>query len=458
MPAFRRSTVLALAAGLALAAPAAADETKFEATLAGHAILPAFTFFASPADAPRLFATSGKFAGPGNRRIDALYAVTGTSFLSDKTAPRETGLDLPFVGQPVQGFSGIKSLGDGEYLVLVDNGFGSKANSADVMLAFHRIRPDWETGKVKILDTVTLADPDRVLPFPIVTEGTETRYLTGADFDIESIQPIGDGYWIGDEFGPYLIEVDGEGRVLGLHDTVVDGAVVKSPDNPSLSLPSTPGATPFRVRRSRGFEGMAASPDGRFLYPLLEGPLWDEQAKAWESADGKAFLRILEFDVAKRAYTGRSWKLALSDPGNNIGDFNMIDAERGMIIERDNGEGDPDRACGGQPQADCFNVPAKLKHIVLIDMSRADAAGFVKRIGYVDLMDIRDPDGKARLGGSGGTFTFPFVTIEDVDVVDGEHIIVGNDNNLPFSSGRAIGANDHNELILLRVPEMLSAK
>lgn len=453
----RACSALALAAGL-MAAPAAAQEKKFDATLAGHAYLPAFTFFAPPADAPRLFATSGKFAGPENRRLEELYSVTGTSFLSDKAAPRETGLALPFVGQPVQGFSGIKSLGDGEYLVLVDNGFGAKANSADAMLSFHRIRPDWEGGTVKILETVTLADPGRVLPFPIVTEGTVTRYLTGADFDIESIQPIGDRYWIGDEFGPYLIEVDAGGHVLGLHETVVDGETVRSPDHHGLSLPSTPGETAFRARRSRGYEGMAAAPDGRFLYPLLEGPLWDAQANDWESADGSQYLRILEFDVAKRAFTGRSWKYALAENGNNIGDFNMIDADRGLIIERDNGEGDAALACAGAPKPDCFNRPARFKRITLIDMSQTDEAGFVKKVGHVDLMDIKDPEGKARLGGGDGTFTFPFVTIEDVDVVDAEHIIVGNDNNLPFSSGRAIGANDHNELVLLHVPELLSAR
>ena len=57
-----------------------------------------------------------------------------------------------------------------------------------------------------------------------------------------------------------------------------------------------------------------------------------------------------------------------------------------------------------------------------------------------------------------GKFTFPFVTIENVDVVDAEHIVVGNDNNLPYSSGRELGKQDHNELILLRVPQFLSAK
>jgi hypothetical protein len=43
-------------------------------------------------------------------------------------------------------------------------------------------------------------------------------------------------------------------------------------------------------------------------------------------------------------------------------------------------------------------------------------------------------------------------------VVDGEHIVVGNDNNLPFSAGRHLTRADDNEVILLRVPELLRAR
>ena len=75
-----------------------------------------------------------------------------------------------------------------------------------------------------------------------------------------------------------------------------------------------------------------------------------------------------------------------------------------------------------------------------------------------DLLDIDDPQKVARLGGKDGKFTFPFFTIENVDLIDGERIIVGNDNNLPFSSGRALGKSDDNELIVLKVTDLLKAK
>ena len=293
-----------------------------------------------------------------------------------------------------------------------------------------------------------------------MTEGSTERYLTGADLDVESFQPIGNSIWIGDEFGPYLIEVDATGKVIGFFETEVDGKLAKSPDHFTVSTPAKPGdAVAFNVRRSRGDEGMAASKDGKFLYPLLEGPLWNEEAKAWEMQGDKETLRVLEFDVAARKWTGRHWKYVLEVNGNNIGDFNMIDATTGLIIERDNGEGDAAQACPADKlTADCFNVPALFKRVYKVEISDATAGGVARKIGHIDLMNISDENKVARTGELNGKFSFPFVTIEDVDVVDATHIIVGNDNNLPYSSGRALGKQDDNELILLDVPEFLAAK
>ena len=451
-------TGIALVLGASFAV--AQEPTKFSAVLAGHAVLPAKTKMAPPADAPEDFKVSGRFAAPNGQRVDTLGAIEGTSFLSAKDAPRKTGFTLPIDGQPVQGFSGIKTVGDGTYWVLTDNGFGAKANSPDALLVFHKVRPDWATGNVEMLASHFLHDPDRKVPFRITTETTQKRYLTGADFDIESIQFIGDHVWFGDEFGPYLLKTDKSGKVVSVFETMVDGKLARSPDHFAVSTPAVPGGpVAFNVRRSRGYEGMAASKDGVFLYPLLEGPIWDADAKDWEKTNGKEVLRILEFSVADGKWTGRHWKYPLDLAGNNIGDFNMLDATTGLIIERDNGEGSASRACPeGKPAADCFNVPARFRRIYKIEMTDANAGGLVRKIGYIDLMDIDDPKKLAKQGGADGKFTFPFVTIEDVDVVNATQIIVANDNNFPYSAGREPQRQDDNEFILLDVADLLKAK
>ena len=440
----------------ALCGVSAQAQSAFPATLAGHAVLPAQSFVPAPKDAPEDLKHSGKFTN--GVREEKLGAVMGLS------AGRPTGVGVPFDGQPLQGHSGIKKMPDGSFWILTDNGAGSKANSPDFMLYLNHYKVDFKSGVFHRLNTIFLHDPDKKVPFRIVHEGTKERYLTGSDFDTESFQFADGALWIGDEFGPFLIKADLKGRVLAVYDTLVDGKVVRSPDHPAVTTPGAPGGeVKFEVKRSKGFEGMAASKDGSKLYALLEGPVWKAEAKDYERVDGKEALRVLEFDARAGKWSGRSWMYPLEANGNAIGDFNMVDDTTGLIIERDNGEGTPDKACpAGEKRNDCFHDLPKFKRVYKIEMTEANVGGPVRKIGYIDLLNIADPQKLAKkpLTNVGGTsvLQFPFFTIENVDVVDATHIVVGNDNNLPFSSSREPNKADDNELILLEVGDFLKAK
>ena len=123
---------------------------------------------------------------------------------------------------------------------------------------------------------------------------------------------------------------------------------------------------------------------------------------------------------------------------------------RALVIERDRGQGSPALACPeGAPAADCFATPARVKRLVLVDLLGTEPGGALARLGEIDLMAIRDPGGRARQGGRDGRLEFPFVTVEGVEVLPGGRIAVANDNNLPNSSGRALGRADDTEIILL---------
>ncbi len=451
----KKSLLTSVCFCLFIAAPALAEEKAFPTKLAAHAILPANTIVPAPADAAVFLKTSGKFTTPDRKRAEGLGTVPG------KDGLRTTGLSMPFDGQAMQGFSGIKTMEDGTFWSLSDNGFGSKTTSSDSMLMLHHIKFDWDNGKVEPIETVFLSDPDNKAPFPIVMEGAEKRYLTGADFDVESIQPVADGFWVGEEFGPYLLKFTKDGKLADVIATRVGETAVKSPDNATLVVPANPVAKlpVFNLKRSGGYEGLAQSKDGSKLYGLLEGPLFLEDGSV-EKADGQTALRIIELDTASKAWTGRSWFYPLSDGGEAIGDFNMIDASTALVIERDNGAGTGSKVCADPkaPAADCFAIEAKHKRIYKIEMTEENVGKAVRKIGYIDLMKISDPDNKKRQGGGDGFYDMPFVTIENVDVVDPTHIVVGNDNNLPFSAGRAIDKADDNEFVLLEVGDFLTAK
>ncbi len=448
-----RLFTLLLGSATVLALPATAEES-FPAKLAGHAALPALTLVAPPADAPRDALLAGKFTTPSrNSTPMSLEGDVGPNYGGHKT-----GLSLPFIGQPVQGLSGfaMNRAADGSWFVLTDNGFGTKLNSPDALLSFHRMTPDFTTGKVARLETVFLRDPDFKVPFRIANEGTESRYLTGADFDPESIQYRDGEIWIGEEFGPFLIRATEDGRIVSVNQTMLDGQPLTGPDTPGTAVPAQAGKD-FRVQRSGGYEGMALQPETGLLWAMLEKPLLDEAG-----APEGDFLRVMTFDPAKGDWTGESFRFKLSEGATAIGDFNFIDATRALVIERDNGEGDPAKACaeGSTDHSACYPLPAKVKNVVLVDTATTDPEGNLRRIGHIDLLDIADPDSKALPGiaSGSGPFTFPFFTIEDVARVDETHIMVANDNNLPFSGGREIGKAADNEFILLSVPELLSAR
>jgi len=383
-----------------LAAPAAALAT--EPTLEGRAVLGARTF----ADG------------------DPSGAALGTAPIN--------GVLAPFPSQPVQGFSAVNFARGGGYWAMPDNGFGSEANSKDFLLRVYRIFPDFETarggsGTIAVGQFLSLRDPDGKVPFALERAD---RLLTGGDFDPESFRVDGEGeLWFGDEFGPWLLHTDATGKVLDAPFETPDG--VRSPDNPPDGSPLPEANLP----RSGGFEGMAISPDRRTLYPMLERAV---------AGDPPVARRIYSFDVAARAYRERTWRYRVEEPRHVIGDFTALSRHRFLVIERDSRQGEA----------------AAFKKIYLVDLRRRDAEGYLVKHEVVDLLDIRDPAGistePAREGdiGLGEDFSFPFQTIESVLPLGRKRLLVLNDNNFPFSTGRNASRPDDNEAIVLRVPRL----
>lgn len=373
-------------------------------TLEAFATLPADTFAPGP--------TSGHFILPTNGRVP------------------------PFDdAQPVQGVSSVLPGSHGEFWVMPDNGFGAKGNSPDFLLRVYRIDPRFKTaaggpGTIDVKGFITLRDPDHRITFPIVADGAtypgsavpvdptirRKRLLTGGDFDIESVRVARDGtLWFGDEFGPFLLHTDPRGRVL---DRPFSLPGVKSPQNPFLA-----GGTP-NLPRSKGFEGMAVSCNGRTLYPMLEGALTTDP--------DQQRLIITEFDTKAGHYTGQKWFYRLEAAGYSIGDLTRVGERTFLVIERDNNEG-----------------PAALfKKIFLVDFDELDGDGFLVKHQVADLLNIKDPN---HLGGPNAIFRFPFQTIEAVIPLDRHRLGVLNDNNYPFSAGRAAGQPDPDEFIIIRL-------
>ncbi|WP_292774339.1 esterase-like activity of phytase family protein [Nostoc sp. NMS9] len=206
--------------------------------------------------------------------------------------------------------------------------------------------------------------------------------------------------------------------------------VVRSPQNPDVLS----GDAFANLGGSKGFEGGAINASKTKLYFLLEGTV---------QGDTPGALRINEFDLANHEYTDKKLYYRLDNPSNSIGDLAVINDNEYLVIERDNNQG----------------VAAKFKRIYKIDLSKTDSNGYVAKEEVADLLNIQDPND---LNGDGkAAFDFPFQTIENVLVVDKNTILVANDNNYPFSTGRPGNdlqnpVIDNNEILLLKLEKPLN--
>jgi hypothetical protein len=124
----------------------------------------------------------------------------------------------------------------------------------------------------------------------------------------------------------------------------------------------------------------------------------------------------------------------------------------------DGGEGDAERACVEGQTEGCHPTPARFKRIYRVEFPD-DPVAPVRKAAFVDLLAIRDEARIARRGArADGTFRMPFQTIESVEPVDEDHILVVNDNNHPFSTGREPGVPEETEFVLLRAPDLLRGR
>jgi hypothetical protein len=454
------------------------EVTQQQSLLEARSVLPSATFRAgSP--------PSGAFLSAADRATAAANGVA--------TTPVRTPL---FTQQPVQGVSALVPAGDGQWWVLTDNGYGARDNSADWQLALHRMDLGLgSTGVPQVLETVQLSDPADFVPWKTVCDpvGTDlppftfnvlpaerpaacgsdpaARLLTGFDFDPESLQVDRHGtFWIGDEFGPFLLHVDRQGHLL---EAPIPVPGVTSPQNPTLDVAA--GERPT-VAGSRGLESLAIDPARRHLYAMPEGAV---------GADDPQELRILEFDLRTHRFSDRVQRLRLEMPGAKVNlagltlvggaraypgtapavgtggesaaELTAVNSHQFLVVERDsNGDG----------------LPApRFKKVFLLDTDRhghedagepTDVPGrHLEKSLLVDLMAVPDPK---KLGDDGDFFRFPFNTIESVHVLGPTTLVTANDNNYPFSNARSRSrtnartgplAPDDNEFIEIRLGQRL---
>ncbi|HEX5162550.1 MAG TPA: esterase-like activity of phytase family protein [Steroidobacteraceae bacterium] len=336
-----------------------------------------------------------------------------------------------FDSQPVQGVGSIKPGSiPGAWWALSDNGFGRKWNSSDYRLCVYlfEVRPRTQAGpdsRTALQAVIELSDPARHFPWRLTDESTDERFLTGADADPESLVTMADeSFWIGDEFGPWLLHFSVDGELLAPPVELPDHA--RSVDHPLVLA----GADSAKISRSRGFEAMDLAGDGRTLVTILEGVV---------SGDPPRQLRVQRYDTTAGKWLPFTLIYELDADTTSVSDMSRIEGNRFVVIERDDLEGDA----------------AKAKRVYSIDLDKAVPGKPLAKKLVIDLLTIGNAHGLAQTGAAGTPFRFPFHTPEAIQVLDRKHVVVVNDNNYPDTGGRGPAVTDATEWLWLEIANPL---
>ncbi|MEL7696582.1 MULTISPECIES: esterase-like activity of phytase family protein [Pantoea] len=181
--------------------------------------------------------------------------------------------------------------------------------------------------------------------------------------DTEGITTDGKGgYWLCDEYGPFLINVDQRGRILSMHGP-------QAAEGEKSIAGGLPNVLKWR-QPNRGFEGLTRMPDGRII-AAVQSTL-DINGKSKKQA---RFTRLVSFDPAtgKTAMYGYPIDSEAYAKNNDakIGDIVALDNQHILLIEQGSGKDD-----------------AMRNLIYKVDLSRAtDLAAFDKPDEYPEFDD-----------------------------------------------------------------------
>ncbi len=284
-----------------------------------------------------------------------------------------------------------------QWWALSDRGPGGGVLAYETRVQRFDIKVDRDTGaisKFKIEKTIKFTDPNGLLAAPAQADLDNPEAMNGLNpallngnpaalgrsFDPEGfvVSPINGHFIVSDEYGPSLYESNREGELLAIFET------------PANLLPrlkdaaGNPGELDFVAGRAsdgiffgrqdtRGFEGIAISPNGKKVFAVLQDPLINEpptnngrdgrnvridvfdsdpdSATYGKSIAQYAYQLEAQAEVAARINAQIPGSATATDPrqGRNIGlsAIIAINENEFLVIERDNrglGVDDPEGA------------------------------------------------------------------------------------------------------------------
>ncbi len=213
---------------------------------------------------------------------------------------------------------------------LSDRGPGGGSLDYQTRVQRFGLKVDKKTGAIsgfKIRETIIFKDE---FGHPMNGLAPSPTNVLGNAFDPEGfvIDPRNHHFYVSDEYGPSLYEFDKKGKRVRSFVTPANLIPRSTANMPNYA--NDTGNTAGK-RTNRGFEGLAISPDGAYVYAMLQSAMLDE--------GGSSGLcnRIVKFSTGTGTATAQyAYQMEGSSQGRGISALWAVNDHEFLVLERNN--------------------------------------------------------------------------------------------------------------------------
>jgi hypothetical protein len=140
-------------------------------------------------------------------------------------------------------------------------------------------------------------------------------------------------FFISDEYGPYVFEFDRQGHLLRRINVPPKFAIANPSSDPNAELTGNNSGR----QANRGMEGLAITPDGRFLFGMMQNALLQDKGLSPGTTDRLGLNnRILKIDLTTGETREYVYVLEAINRGQGACEILAINDREFLVIDRDN--------------------------------------------------------------------------------------------------------------------------
>ncbi len=273
----------------------------------------------------------------------------------------------------------------------------------------------------------------------------------GLDLEGIAYSPQDNTFWLCDEYRPSLVQVKRDGTII---QRLMPAGMAKQFEGASYVYvrDMLPAVYAKRIP-NRGFEGVAITPDGKWMYAVVQNALANPDL---DTGKKSRTMRIIKIDLKQMKVVGEYAYLADSAKAyEGLKQFDIVVSDLYAVNEHTLLVDERDKYAGAE---------AKLKKVYKIDLSQAtnilgkyDAAQpgkqTLEQMSEADMAKAGIVSPKKSLLVDILKFGYPYEKIEGISLVNGKTLAIVNDNDFGIDNTTQTGVGT--ELWTFELPTVL---